>query len=107
MGADAHAVNLDDEVVADPAALVGGGELDHALMGVYLQADDLALLGDATGGDVADEEGLLALILGVGGRVVAGGLGAGVWVEPGPLLADVAEGLVGDGGLFCGHWFLF
>ena len=106
---DAHTIDLDDEVVAYPATLVGGGVFDHALMefGFYFEADDFALFHYATGGDIADEEGLLTLVAGILGRVVAGGLDACAGVAPRPLLADVAEGLKTDGGLFCGHSSLF
>ena len=102
---DAHTIDLDDEVVADPSALIGGTIFDHALMEFwfYFEADDLALLDNATAGDVADVEGLLALLAGVPRRVEACDLHAGARVAPRPLLADVAEGLEGDGGLFVGH----
>ena len=105
VGKDTHAIDLDDKVVADPTTLVRGRELDHALMTghVHFQADDLALLGNALAGNVLDEEWLLLFLTGVGRRVVAGGLDAGLGVDPRPLLADVAKGLVGDGGLFCRH----
>ena len=84
---DAHTIDLDDEVVADPSALIGGTIFDHALMEFwfYFEADDLALLHYATGGDVADEEGLLTLVAGILGRPRAvylleevGGAAAGV-----------------------------
>ena len=105
MGEDAHAIDGDDEVVANPAALAGTDVLDHALMAqeVNLQADDFALLDDASAGDVADVEGLLLLLAGILRGVEACDLHAGARVAPRPLLADVAEGLETDGGLFVGH----
>lgn len=101
----AEAVNLDDEIVAQDAYLIGVDEFHLALMAaqVHLECDDLALLQYATASDVLHEVGHLLLLLGIGRRIEACDASPRLGVAPRKLLRQVADGLKTDGGLSSGH----
>lgn len=100
-------IDFDDKVIANDAYLVGGGKLHFSLMagGVNLQGDDLALLGNATRGDIANEVWHLALTLRFVRGIEALDQYSRAWVFPFPLLGVVPYLLPGEPWLLIWHSF--